>query len=47
MENKENALKLIRMDEVEATEIDWLWYPQQRREQKPVPGLGEHRHTGG
>ena len=27
MENKENALKLIRMDEVEATEIDWLWYP--------------------
>ena len=27
MADKQNELKLIRMNEVEATEIDWLWYP--------------------
>jgi len=27
MENRKEELKLIRMNEVEATEIDWLWYP--------------------
>ena len=27
MADKKNELKLIRMNEVEATEIDWLWYP--------------------
>jgi archaellum biogenesis ATPase FlaH len=27
MENNNDTLKLIRMDEVETTEIDWLWYP--------------------
>ena len=27
MENKIEALKLIRMNEVEAEEIMWLWYP--------------------
>ena len=27
MTDKNENLKLIRMNEVEATEIDWLWYP--------------------
>ena len=27
MEKNQNELKLIRMNEVEATTIDWLWYP--------------------
>lgn len=27
MADKKEELKLIRMNEVEATEIDWLWYP--------------------
>jgi len=27
MLSKQNELKLIRMSEVEATEINWLWYP--------------------
>jgi len=27
MANKNEELKLIRMNEVEATVIDWLWYP--------------------
>jgi len=27
MAEKQNDLKLIRMNEVEATEISWLWYP--------------------
>ena len=27
MADKQNELKLIRMNDVEATEIDWLWYP--------------------
>jgi hypothetical protein len=27
MADKQNELRLIRMNEVEATEIDWLWYP--------------------
>ena len=27
MADQNEALKLIRMNEVEATEIDWLWYP--------------------
>ena len=27
MADKNETLKLIRMNEVEATEIDWLWYP--------------------
>jgi len=27
MENRKEELKLIRMNEVEATEINWLWYP--------------------
>ena len=27
MANAKEELKLIRMNEVEATAIDWLWYP--------------------
>jgi len=27
MADKKDELKLIRMNEVEATEISWLWYP--------------------
>lgn len=27
MADQNETLKLIRMNEVEATEIDWLWYP--------------------
>lgn len=27
MADKNETLKLIRMNEVEATEISWLWYP--------------------
>jgi hypothetical protein len=27
MQNRKEELKLIRMNEVEATKIDWLWYP--------------------
>ncbi|MCL1890890.1 MAG: hypothetical protein FWG00_02525 [Coriobacteriia bacterium] len=27
MANSKEELKLIRMNEVEATAIDWLWYP--------------------
>ena len=27
MANSKEALKLIRMNEVEATAINWLWYP--------------------
>ena len=27
MQNQKEELKLIHMDEVEPTEIDWLWYP--------------------
>lgn len=27
MENEKTELKMIRMSEIEAQEIKWLWYP--------------------